>query len=107
MAVTHTPGPWTIGRTDFDNAGEVIEINAPDGTSVAHVLSSDEITEAERADAFLIAAAPELLEALKQMEIAAQEIAVEFIEHERATNWKVVNDAYIASARAIAKAEGK
>ena len=53
------------------------------------------------------AAAPEMLEALRGMHRASEEIAVEFIEHKRATNWGIVNDAYIAAARAIAKAEGK
>lgn len=49
----------------------------------------------------------ELVDALRGMEKASEEIAVEFIEHKRATNWKVVNDAYCAAARAIAKAEGR
>ncbi len=48
----------------------------------------------------------ELLVALEGMEIAIEEIAVEFIEHRRATNWRTVNDAYIAAALAIRKAEG-
>ena len=65
MGVKHTPGPWKIGRTDFDNTGEVIEINASDGTTVAHILSQDQITDHEKADARLIVAAPELLKALR------------------------------------------
>lgn len=48
----------------------------------------------------------ELLAALKGMERAAEEIAVEFIEHKRATNWKIVNEAYVACSAAIRKAEG-
>jgi hypothetical protein len=52
-------------------------------------------------------AAPDLLEALRGMQTASEEIAIEFIEHKRATNWKIVNDAYVAAARAIAKAEGR
>lgn len=49
------------------------------------------------------AAAPELLDALKAM----QKAAIEFIEHKRATNWGIVNDAYVAAAKAIQKADGK
>ncbi len=48
----------------------------------------------------------ELLAALHGMFQAAEEIAVEFIEHKRATNWKVVNDAYCNATDAIKKAEG-
>ena len=48
----------------------------------------------------------DLLAALRGMQEAAKEIAIEFIEHKRATNWKIVNDAYVAAADAIAKAEG-
>lgn len=47
----------------------------------------------------------ELLAALKGMERAAQEIAIEFIEHRRAANWKIINDAYVACAKAIREAE--
>jgi hypothetical protein len=55
----------------------------------------------------VILAAPDLLEALKAMQSAAEEIAVEFIEHKRAANWGIINAAYVACERAIAKAEGK
>jgi hypothetical protein len=49
----------------------------------------------------------ELLTALRGMFKAAEEIAVEFIKHKRATNWKIVNDAYCDATAAIEKAEGK
>ena len=39
----------------------------------------------------------ELAAALQGMFTASEEIAVEFIEHKRATNWGVVNDAYVLS----------
>lgn len=62
-ALKHTPGPWTIlGRATISNEGNeegVDEIVADDGAlTVAYV------TGQEVADARLIAAAPEMLEAL-------------------------------------------
>lgn len=58
----HTPGPWTVAR------------NTDDGLDI---ISSDEVTYVEvaldvrtEADARLIAAAPDLLKALKEVEWA-------------------------------------
>lgn len=65
----HTPGPWTIGVSDdnqihcvdgSDSTGGIIEICEVWGT-----LSDKEETEESRANARLIAASPEMLEALK------------------------------------------
>ncbi len=47
----------------------------------------------------------QLLDALKGMQAASEEIAVEFIYNKRATNWKIINDAYVACEQAIIKAE--
>ena len=52
MAAEHTPGPWSVVRASCDDNGDV-----------RYVL--DGIKEAKAADARLIAAAPDLLEALK------------------------------------------
>jgi hypothetical protein len=43
-----------------------------------------------------------MAEALRAMQTAADEIAIEFIQHKRATNWGVVNDAYMSAERALA-----
>jgi hypothetical protein len=58
------------------------------------------------AHANLIAAAPDLLAALKDMFKAADEVAAEFIQKKRAAKWDIINDAYVKAERAIAKAEG-
>jgi hypothetical protein len=57
--MTHTPGPWYVN-------GDCIEVDGPEGprdVTLAVVLQEDNLA----ADARLIAAAPELLEALIKM----------------------------------------
>jgi len=51
----HTPGPWTIG----ENHGGVVEVTASDDMSVAENVCAN--------DARLIAAAPELLSAARDL----------------------------------------
>jgi hypothetical protein len=69
----HTPGPWVFledGRTETpENACEPLTICCPKADDLANVYSNDDatvnITRAEAvANAHLISAAPELLEAL-------------------------------------------
>lgn len=55
----HTPGPWTIEHTD--------EIYGADSAPVAYVQDTDRTNQQNRANARLIAAAPELLAALKRI----------------------------------------
>ena len=68
MTAKHTPGPWQVsgGRSRLETYGHTI---GPDGFSIACVFYSDQ-TNAEHiaslADARLIAAAPDLLEAMKE-----------------------------------------
>ena len=76
----HTPGPWAFSLED----GEVYSI--PEYASVAMVLMSNQGV----ANARLIAAAPDLLAALKD--------AVELLDHH--------NYSLKEHTRAIAKAEG-
>jgi len=68
--MAHTPGPWTVGGQS-DNPGEAEEIAAADRviawTADSYDYDDDEghITQEDRANARLIAAAPELLAALR------------------------------------------
>ena len=48
---------------------------------------------------------PKLLAACKALLLASDEIAGEFIQHKKAVDWKLVNDAYCLAARAIREAE--
>jgi hypothetical protein len=59
--MTHTPGPWTIRRTGAAQVALAIAANGHD-TVAAFPRGTDKDYEA---DARLIAAAPDLLEALK------------------------------------------
>ncbi|WP_312708629.1 hypothetical protein [Stenotrophomonas sp.] len=61
MTSKHTPGPWYVGRED-ENTGE-IEVNS-DGRPYVCLVFPGAIDEVTPANARLIAAAPELLEAL-------------------------------------------
>ena len=90
----HTPGPWQIGK----NFGSVVcdtpvpGISGSDDTEYygGHLIA-ESVTEA---NARLIAAAPELLEALKELMVAADRVSAEPVT-------------WLGKARAaIAKAEG-
>lgn len=59
---THTPGPWTLER----NRATSLSVYGSDKVFVGEVYNEiDEPLQTEEANARLIAAAPELLEALK------------------------------------------
>ena len=60
----HTPGPWSVASYE---AGKVV-IEAHDGSDVAELIWCDKpgIVEMCKADAALIAAAPDLLAACKE-----------------------------------------
>ena len=61
----HTPHPWHVSIT---NTGADYDVGAADNSNVAMVYASD--TDTGRANARLIAAAPELLDALRMCVIA-------------------------------------
>lgn len=101
VTMKHTPGPWTtnpraILSRVFADGG------LRGGDDIASVHGAN-----DKANARLIAAAPELLEAVKAMQKACDEWAAEFTQKKRAMDWGVVNDAYLKASAAIAKATGK
>lgn len=61
MSITHTPGPW---RAELNRQGDYRIVYNDRGNWLAEVHDDDE-PEAAKADAALIAAAPELLAAAK------------------------------------------
>jgi len=71
--VAHTPGPWTV----TDNNWEVSSVYGPDDCLIAEVQIHPSVTEenqhelepVKEANARLIAAAPELLSALKMAQV--------------------------------------
>ena len=106
MNTDHTPGPWTHDKSEGsdwgwirDKRGVMVAVcSIPEGEDLLrHRRNKTDPTEC---NARLIAAAPDLLEALKGMLFASEELA------------KVIkplsSDPIIVSARAaISKAEGK
>lgn len=98
----HTPGPWKIypPARDYDEGGEYRNLYGPDYQWVADIRSN---CKEEEANARLIAAAPELLVALKRLEAST--------EHR---NGDCYSDDYMGACvchkelalKAIAKAEG-
>lgn len=102
----HTPGPWNLFNTAeiFTNLGAVnaegIEATSNDGWMIADCdmggLSLSEI----KANAMLIAAAPDLLEAL--------EVMIEFVANVHANKAQTICYSEMDKARAaIAKAKGE
>ncbi len=87
-----TPGPWIVGATDPNTAG--IEIVSEGRPYICLVLPGavDDRTEA---NARLIAAAPELLEALTEIVAAAD-----------GDGWKQLDATFAAARAAITKATG-
>lgn len=104
---TFTPGPWTAMRNINPEAGEewVRDICADDGDALPSIIegayfvcSTDEENEA---NARLIAAAPEMYEALRRLE----KFTTEFLEEVPVGTNNI--DALRLARAALAKAEGR
>jgi hypothetical protein len=104
--MTHTPGPWEIHHYG-DNEGD---IHGSNGTLVCMMREGDTAPDQDwSADARLIAAAPELLAALKRMR--------EVFEQLSEGDWRRLDATYVDQLiesdglhgcdQAIAKAEGR
>lgn len=81
MTTQHTPGPWTLNGSDIEG----------DGMTVVTITDYRTLTPRQTANAHLIAAAPEMLAALRR--------CVEALEA-RMPNATVLPDARSAIARA-------
>jgi hypothetical protein len=120
MTTKHTPGPWYVfhsahrGRFDDDGPGAFSIGDAPIARS-ANILCSryewPERAEEMKANARLIAAAPELLEALQWYESKAKQMVRAAIHQDIKLMLELMKEIaveYGAQARAaIAKATGK
>ena len=111
MAETkHTPGPWVWSDytqevpADSVSACELISYGPEDAAgscSISSILALDEECSIEAGNARLIAAAPELLEALRAIKTAASmELALGGLH----PSWEPI---IIECNKAIAKAEGR
>ena len=90
---TFTPGPWVVERSSEKSGWSGISVRAPSGAYLANLVF--QLTENERANARLIAAAPALLEALRA--------ALPFIPH-NADQAKDVLHPVLSQSRAAIKA---
>jgi len=97
--MTHTPGPWGVGREEQELKGDPDDPWVVFGPSFYVEISSSN----EEADARLIAAAPELL-------AVCQELAGEscpWCGHDRPYDGCSYHDVYDRARAAIAKATGE
>ena len=101
---THTPGPWEISKNE---AGELDICEAGAGNMLADLAKCKNA----EANARLIAAAPEMLQALKNAREWLDELAglVQSGMFDAAEDWAGANAVSVDStlAEAIAKAEGR
>lgn len=101
METTHTPGPWTSGTSNYRKA-----IFAPDSRGaipIAYVGNNGQDHEVEISNAKLIAAAPELLAALRGIVTQCQPPALQAEGIRRTPTQQQIDSALAA----LAKAEGK
>lgn len=112
--MSHTPGPWKVGEK---NCRVICEINSEPFVSMAEdvciltaddhqVLGSSEWLNVEPDNLRLIAAAPELLDALKALLVMMDREQPRKID--AALSWRANDEhARALAASAIAKAEGR
>jgi predicted amidophosphoribosyltransferase len=96
-APAHTPGPWRF----YENAVSIDIVDAVHSNGLAILEKRGVNDEQKKANARLMAAAPDLLDALKQAHDFIMTIPVEFfVPWQQGYNHEVVMNA-------IAKAEGR
>lgn len=123
----HTPGPWVVREEkqqqmqigDYHYEHDVFFVDVDGWTAMAVVATSGgHVDDESRANASLIAAAPGLLAALREMQSACacamrviakhdpdDSMTLEFIEELKRAN--VANGVGVRADAAIAKAEGR
>lgn len=109
MSAQHTPGPWAVGA----GSGAYLAITARhwDAPLVSKVIAGDRSTNECEANAQLIAAAPDMLAALKALfespdfELGAPKIEGRIGSAKRKMAFSAWNDLVEAAQAAIAKAE--
>ncbi len=106
MSAQHTPGPWEHAEAGSWRNGKRISteyfVRRPeDNVSIAADIIDPETSEPSEANAQLIAAAPELLEALKKLTAAFERTGLKLYS---LSGQPTATDLAIA---AIAKAEGR
>ncbi len=98
----HTPGPWEIGCEQTDGLGRYAQVQSSEefGDIVARVCvahkANHTLNRSGRANARLIAAAPELLDALQEIVSAAD-----------GSGWDQLDAGFSKARAAIAKAKGE
>ena len=103
MSAKHTPAPWSFGYGVTTEYGEVFGVGVttkPDWTVVCAVSRPGDVNAIDEANARLIAAAPDLLEALKAM------VALDEEHHQRCQGDEDVCREVRQARYAIAKAIG-
>ncbi len=63
--MAHTPGPWKVDNKDFDRYGPTVWVEAEKGPFICELVRNGQFNEGDNAR--LIAAAPDLLQALEQV----------------------------------------
>lgn len=101
MTTRHTPGPWQAG-THTTAKGERIVM--AEGLNPVAIVHNGDIRAAY--DAALIAAAPELLAALKAHQALFEDMA-RFVKVMALQDYALFNEAPALARAAIAKAEGR
>jgi hypothetical protein len=111
MNQKHTPGPWYVG-TDFSDQGRHIyaeQMVCDDDGEEWHPLiattDDDERLVDWQANAQLLAAAPDLLEALKNADKLISQL-MPGIKHIALQDYAFLNNTLMANTAAIAKATG-
>jgi len=111
----HTPGPWTAVAHQYqDDEGMTEtrwEIQAQDGTTVIESVWGETSVIAQRNDAHLVAASPDVYTALKEARSFVEDVRRlrrEVLSHFGATmNHDDIDDCLRRIDAALAKAEGK
>jgi hypothetical protein len=98
MTAKHTPGPWVLNSGVSSNV-VLIDSNPTNG-AVGEIVDCR-----NRADALLIAAAPDLLEALKNADKLISQL-MPGIKHIALQDYAFLNNTLMANTDAISKATG-
>lgn len=108
-AMKHTPGPWLVAPKALEeNFFEDARILRHDGLVVASVVHNGDVVPREHeANANLIAAAPDMLEALKPFAKCCDSIGREIPDSKDTSSWTFQAGDFRRARAAIAKAEGR